>query len=119
MDDHEFESEDYEEVVEEEDVGHDESSQVITIVMALPFAGSHRPCSRLSLLDSGYEIDNVQSIASVSSFGHLISFGHPTSFGSTSQYSSLGSAPDFSIPFLKELRVGDDIPSGYLQRYSQ
>ncbi|KAK0578017.1 hypothetical protein LWI29_003705 [Acer saccharum] len=64
MDDHEFESESYEEVEEEEDVSHDESPQVITIVTTLPSAGSHRPRSRLSLPNSGYEIDNVQSTMS-------------------------------------------------------
>ncbi|KAK0590400.1 hypothetical protein LWI29_026576 [Acer saccharum] len=63
MDDYEFESESYEEV-EKDDVSHDESPQVITIVTALPSAGSHRPRTRLSLPDSGYEIDNVQSTVS-------------------------------------------------------
>ncbi|KAK0577996.1 hypothetical protein LWI29_003470 [Acer saccharum] len=63
MDDYEFESESYEEV-EEDDVGHDESPQVITIVTALPSAGGHRPRTRTSLPDSGYEIDNVQSTVS-------------------------------------------------------
>ncbi|KAK0579201.1 hypothetical protein LWI29_022691 [Acer saccharum] len=71
MDDHEFESESYEEVEEEEDVGHDESSQVITIVTALPSAGSHRPRSRLSLPDLGYEIDNVQYTASANMLKNL------------------------------------------------
>ncbi|KAK0578389.1 hypothetical protein LWI29_009660 [Acer saccharum] len=63
MDDFEFESESYEEV-EEDDVSHDESPQVIIIVTALPSAGSHRPHTRLSLPDSGYKIDNVQSTVS-------------------------------------------------------
>ncbi|KAK0598794.1 hypothetical protein LWI29_038050 [Acer saccharum] len=81
MDDYEFESESYEEV-EEDDVGHDESPQVITIVTALPSAGSHRPHTRLSLPDSG-------------------------------------GTSDLSVPFPREPRVGNDTPSGYLQRYSQ
>ncbi|KAK0588807.1 hypothetical protein LWI29_005757 [Acer saccharum] len=63
--------------------------------------------------------EEVEEEEDVSSFRHPISFGQPTSFGSTSQSSSLGGAPDFSVPFPREPRVGDDIPSGYLQRYSQ
>ncbi|KAK0603317.1 hypothetical protein LWI29_003684 [Acer saccharum] len=63
MDDYEFESESYEEA-KEDDAGHDESPQVITIVTALPSAGGHRPRTRTSLPDSGYEIDNVQSTVS-------------------------------------------------------
>ncbi|KAI9181761.1 hypothetical protein LWI28_018312 [Acer negundo] len=52
MDAHEFESEGYEEE-EEEDVGYDESSRVVTIVTTFASAGSHRPRSLLSLPDSG------------------------------------------------------------------
>ncbi|KAK0590463.1 hypothetical protein LWI29_027459 [Acer saccharum] len=55
----------------------------------------------------------------VSSFGHPMPFGQPTSFGSTSQSPSLGGASDLSVPFPREPRVGNDTPSGYLQRYSQ
>ncbi|KAK0599372.1 hypothetical protein LWI29_004702 [Acer saccharum] len=195
MDDYDFESESYEEMEEEEDVGHDESPQVITIVTALHSAGSHRPRTRLSLPNSGYEIDNVQSTASTNMLKNLKKtfsipntiFLHlpkdndlPTSnssitvlrdheadrvntlfsvseqdrdyrllldpkllcrlglspfFCSKQGILSLlvnlphlvalhnlllsGGAPGLSITFLKEPRVGDDTPSGYLQHYSQ
>ncbi|KAI9200220.1 hypothetical protein LWI28_004399 [Acer negundo] len=58
-------------------------------------------------------------LGQITPFGQPTSFGQPTPFGSFSSSFSLKGAQDISAPFPREPRVCNDVPSGYLQRYSQ